>query len=95
MPHLRNARRSPLFRARKSNLHDLLAWAELLVDTRDNYGRQLDPALAGVLMIRVGEVAWNWSEVMRYRKAVEANEEADRLFKAVEWILEHHESLWR
>jgi len=94
-PRLNMVRRSPMFQGRRRNLHHLLAWAELLVETRTQRGRPLNPLVASALLIRVGEFVWNWSEVMRYRASVGAEDEAIRLFRGADWILANHLQLWR
>ena len=92
---LTSVARSPLFSGRRRNLHHLLAWAEALIETRVLHGRVLDPLLASTLLIRVGEFVWNWSEVMRYRASVDAQDEAVRLFRGADWIFAHYPRLWR
>jgi hypothetical protein len=94
-PHLLSQAVSVYFRGRQRRLHDLVAWAELLILTRIQRGRPLDSMVASGLLTHVGEVALNWSEVMRYRRAIDAESEAVIVFRGEEWVHAHYDQLWR
>jgi hypothetical protein len=91
-PHLIAVRQQPRFRG--VSLHDIQAWVDYLLDVRNRRGQPLDAALAGALVIRVATVAQHWSEVMRYRRAIPAADEANELHRQFEWLVNRYIQLW-
>ena len=93
-PHLKTVGRQPRFKQR-GRLHNVVAWADQLLEIRRLQGRPLSPALTGELILRAKQVAGNWSEVMRYRRSIKAVDEACQLLELAEWFSRRHDDLWR
>lgn len=91
---LRTVGRQSRFQQR-GRLHNVVAWADHLLEIRERQRRPLSPALTGELMLRARQVAGNWSEVMRYRRSIEAVDEACQLLAQAEWFASRHGDLWR
>ncbi len=72
-------------------LHDLRAWAELLVATRGtNPGTAYaDPAFGAQVVTQGNLLQRLWSEVLRYRKNLAYDHELEQVRKATAWLLSH------
>lgn len=77
------------------NLHNLRAWAEVLVATR-----AATPGFSYPSPLFAGEIVWYaasvyrlWSEVLRYHKNVAYLFEVNQVRKATEWLLTNARSL--
>jgi hypothetical protein len=91
----RDARRFASGYGRRANDHDLNYWVFVLERVRHANNRPIAPAFLGALKLRVGFIASNWSESLRYRDAQPTEQELHEMFSHVEWILEHRRRLWR
>ncbi len=91
--HLQTARQQPRMRLGR-NLHDLVAWADLIIEARRMAGRSLNPALAGELVLRIGVVETHWKESLRYRPSIAAQPEAEEMNRTVEWLVGKYYDLW-
>lgn len=85
---------SPSFRRRKVNLHNVEVWAEHLLQTRQRYGRPLEPVLAAMLLIKAKDVALNWAEWMRYRRSISASDDVSKIHALADWFIDRHHALW-
>jgi hypothetical protein len=77
------------------NDHDLNYWLLVLERIRWVNRRPLHPALLGALRLRVGIIADNWSESLRYREAQPTMSELHDVFANVEWVFRRRRDLWR
>lgn len=92
--HRKLARRRQPRLQRLQNEHDLIAWAEALVEVRHGWGRPLNPALAGALLQRIAAVADHWTEILRYYPSVPAEAEAREIYGNVDWMMTQYPLLW-
>ncbi|GIK15399.1 MAG: hypothetical protein BroJett003_03630 [Planctomycetota bacterium] len=91
-PHRAQARRQQA-RLRQTE-HDLRAWAEALVEERNNRGRALDPGLAGAFLHHVLTIADHWSEVLRYHPSIPADSEAAEMCNQIDELQKLYPLLW-
>jgi hypothetical protein len=76
------------------NLHDIGAWAELLVAFRTTHGPVYPDVRFGVVLIdRVGVVRERWSETIRYHKNTAYEHELERVESACRWLVDHRYEL--
>ena len=77
------------------NLHNLLAWAELLVAARQVQGNPLPKPLSKHLSGQVQRIAANWREVLRYHENRPRPGELFATFQAVGWLFANESRLVR
>lgn len=71
-----------------TNLHDLAAWAELIVAVRQRRGRDYaDPGFAALLVTTVRTVHDRWTEALRYHRNVAYSHEGTRVRLACHWVV--------
>jgi hypothetical protein len=77
------------------NLHDLRAWADLLVATREANPALAypDPGFGDQVRTTVAPLQRLWSEVLRYHKNVAYRYELRQVREAAEWLLANASSL--
>jgi len=76
------------------SLHDVNAWATLLIEERRLRGRPFDPVFASQLKWHVMVVAANWREALRYRHSAASETELAEVFQGVDWLLANSNLLW-
>lgn len=76
------------------NLHDVTAWAALLIEERRLRGRPFDPVFAAQLLRHATTVAVNWREILRYRQSAAIDGELEEVFQSVDWLLGNYNLLW-
>ena len=79
----------------RENYHNLRFWTELLLETRSRNDRRLPKTLEDELRGRAARLHENWWVEMRYRNLAFAKQEALFVLRDVEWVRNHHLSLWR
>jgi hypothetical protein len=77
-----------------TNLHDLTAWAQLIVAYRAHHGPAYANAdFAGALVANVTEVGARWSETLRYHGNVAYAHELDRVRTSCVWVSSNSETI--
>ena len=77
------------------NLHDIDAWANLLVTERIIRESPLDPVIVGQLRAHVSALAANWRESLRYHHDSVKDDELETVHQSASWLLAHRDLLWR
>lgn len=90
----RTARQWSAGYGRPPNDHDLNYWIFVLERVRFVNHRPINPALLGAIRLRVGIVAGNWSEALRYRDDQPTDAELQEVYNEVDWLLSRYDS-WR
>jgi hypothetical protein len=80
---------------RSPNDHDLQYWLFVLERIKSAHGRRLSPAFLGAVALRIGLLADNWNESLRYRDARPTPAELNQVLDSVEWIWKNRKRLWR
>ncbi len=76
------------------NLHDIGAWAELLVAFRTTRGPVYpDVGFGALLLNRVTVVRQRWAETIRYHKNTAYQHELERVEYACRWVVDHRYEL--
>lgn len=98
---LRSARKHPRFKPVTGSpsilahgLHNIRAWGDHLIDTRQRTGRALDVRVASRLVYELCWVQNNWSETLRYRRSIPASDEVHRFLKIADWLRSEYVTLW-
>lgn len=76
------------------SLHDVNAWAALLIEERRLRGRPFEPVFASQLKRHVMLVTANWREALRYRHSAASEMELVEVFQGVDWLLGNSNALW-
>jgi hypothetical protein len=87
--HLKMAKQRAKILATKvfENLHDLVAWAELIRAEHSYLGRPLAPLFGNQLVATAQDVQLSWREFLRYHDNVASAREADAMRESVAWIV--------
>lgn len=76
------------------NLHDVEAWAELIVAYRSSRNRVYsERRFAARLLANVRAIAERWTEALRYHKNVAFAHELNAVRTACSWIVTHRKSI--
>jgi hypothetical protein len=77
-----------------ANLHDLSAWADLIVAYRASRALVYpDSNFAAVLLVNIAAVSVRWTEVIRYHKNVAYEHELNRVRTSCAWVLAHRRAI--
>ena len=78
---------------RTSNLHDVEALAQVLIQERAQRGLPFDPVFAGVLTQHVRVLASHWKETLRYCHSTAREDEVAEVFQSADWVLANRHQL--
>ena len=77
------------------NLHNLIAWADLLIAERQIRGVPLSKPLSKRLSGQVQRIAANWREDLRYHENRPRPSELSATFQSIEWLFANESQLVR
>lgn len=79
---------------RGTNLHNPVAWWQLILDSRISQGIPLNPIVAAQIEFQIRTVASNWRETLRYKHSGATDAELHETFGAVEWLRSNYPVLY-